>query len=399
MRMVILGGAGAMAGNMAVDLREFSSAEEFIVADVRLEAARRRCEELGDPRFRPALADASNKKALVDVLKGAQVCVNCSQYNHNITVMEACLAAGTGYIDLGGLFHVTREQKGLHEAFRQARVPAVIGMGSTPGTMNVLARYGVDLLDRVKRADALCAWIEGDKGDDGPFIPPYALRTIMEEMTEEAWAFEDGELRPYPPGSGEEVVEFPEPIGRTTCHRCLHSEPATWPVTWRDKGIQGCSFKIGMPDRLRERMAFLVRLGFHRKEALSDLSAVSPLEYLERLIAIQARAVPKPPSRGSGYEVLRARVIGTKDGLTVCHNVDLRCREHSRWGISVSTGTPPSIVSGYILEGRIPPGVYAPEEVIDPIPYFEDLGRREMYVHVETVYHPVDYPGRTIAWS
>jgi hypothetical protein len=61
-------------------------------------------------------------------------------------------------------------------------VPAVLGMGSTPGTMNVLARYGVDLLDTVERADALCAWVD-EASVEGPFIPPYALRTMQEEPT------------------------------------------------------------------------------------------------------------------------------------------------------------------------------------------------------------------------
>ena len=380
-----------MAGQVAMDLRENSAFEEFVMADIRFDQAVRRCEELEDPRFRPALADASERADLAEFLKGATVCINCAQYNYNITVMEACLEARTGYIDLGGLFHVTLKQKPMHDAFKEAGVPAVLGMGSTPGTMNVLARYGVDLLDTVERADALCAWVDEGALEDGPFIPPYALRTMLEEMTEDAWAFEDGNLRPFPAGSGGEIVRFPEPVGSVPVYLCLHSEPATWPVSWRDKGITGCAFKIGMPPSLRERMAFLVRLGFHYKEALDGVGDIPPVEYLERLIAHEARRAPEGPGTSSSFEVLRARVVGTKNGLRCTHNVDMLARDHSRWKILATTGTPPSIVAGYISEGRIPPGVWAPEEVIDPIPYFEDLAKREMRVQVETLYEPIAY--------
>jgi saccharopine dehydrogenase (NAD+, L-lysine-forming) len=378
-----------MAGQVAMDLRENSVFEDFIMADIRFDHAARRCEELGDPRFRPALADASDKQGLAKTLRGATVCINCAQYNYNTAVMGACLQAGAGYIDLGGLFHVTRKQKPMHGAFKEAGVPAVLGMGSTPGTMNVLARYGVDLLDTVERADALCAWVD-EASVEGPFIPPYALRTMLEEMTEDAWAFEDGELRPFPAGSGGEIVRFPEPVGSVPVYLCLHSEPATWPVSWRDKGLAGCAFKIGMPPSLREKMAFLARLGFHRKEALDGVGAIPPVEYLERLIAQQACGAPQGAT-SSTLEVLRARVVGTRNGLRCTHNVDMLAQDHSRWKVSATTGTPPSIVSGYMGEGRIPPGVWAPEEVIDPVPYFEDLAKREMRVQVETLYEPIAY--------
>ena len=66
--------------------------------------------------------------------------------------MEVALAAGAHYVDLGGLFHVAREQLGLDERFREAGLLAVLGMGSTPGKTNVMAARAVELLgDDVER--------------------------------------------------------------------------------------------------------------------------------------------------------------------------------------------------------------------------------------------------------
>ena len=64
--------------------------------------------------------------------------------------MRAALASGTHYLDLGGLFHVTRQQLKLHAAFRRAGLLGLLGMGAAPGTTNLLARLSADELDGVR---------------------------------------------------------------------------------------------------------------------------------------------------------------------------------------------------------------------------------------------------------
>jgi hypothetical protein len=59
----------------------------------------------------------------------------------------------------------------------------------------------------------------------------------MEEFTEDSWRFLDGELKRLPPLSGAEEIDFPPPIGRWRCFHTLHSEPATIPEAFRDKGF------------------------------------------------------------------------------------------------------------------------------------------------------------------
>ena len=66
--------------------------------------------------------------------------------------MRAALAARVPYSDLGGLYHGSIKQFGLHDDFEKAGVPALLGMGSTPGITNVMAgelARGLDSVDAI----------------------------------------------------------------------------------------------------------------------------------------------------------------------------------------------------------------------------------------------------------
>ena len=61
--------------------------------------------------------DARDAASLARALRGASVCVNCADYRLNLDVMAGALATGCHYVDLGGLFHVTRRQLELDARF------------------------------------------------------------------------------------------------------------------------------------------------------------------------------------------------------------------------------------------------------------------------------------------
>jgi len=79
-----------------------------------------------------------------------------------------------------------------------------------------------------------------------------------------AMVFEGGEFQQRPPLDGEEQYLFPDPIGWSTAHLSLHSEVATIPLSFADKGIKECSFKItafGYSEAAIGKLKFLAELG------------------------------------------------------------------------------------------------------------------------------------------
>ena len=241
MKIVVLGGAGKMGALAVEDLVVNPRVDEVVLADRDMVGAAAIAEYLDSPKLSIAEADLNDHAALVALLEPADACVNATVYYTNLKVMEACLEAGTHYTDMGGLFHGTLKQLELSDRFAEAGISAVLGMGSAPGAPNILARYAADRLDTI---DAIKIY-------DGVKPPPpgtvkftYAAPTIIDELTQQPMVFRDGEFIACEPLSEFEDYPFAGSLGILPMHLSLHSEVATLPVSFADKGVRECFFKI-----------------------------------------------------------------------------------------------------------------------------------------------------------
>src|SRR5262249_20317529 len=142
--VAVLGGAGAMGRATVFDLTAAGHAVRLLEADTA--AAARIARRYGHGRAEAARADARHPRSLATARRGPGAVAHCPPYAFNLAVMEAALRARCHYLDLGGLFHTTRKQLTLDGEFRKRRLLAVLGMGSAPGIMNVLARAAADPL-------------------------------------------------------------------------------------------------------------------------------------------------------------------------------------------------------------------------------------------------------------
>lgn len=385
MKIALLG-AGLQGNICCTDLcdSELSPAEkDIIVADYDYAKAKATADKFG---LKSVQLDVRDHDALIEVIKGRDVVINCVQYNWNIDIMRACLEVHAHYIDLGGLFHVTKEQLELNDEFEAAGLTAVLGMGSTPGTMNVMGGYAGSKLDTIYEAKAICACGDFTKSDAVIGIP-YSLLTVMEEHTMEPWILKDGEFTPVPPGSGRETIAFSEPIGNADAWYCIHSEPVQWASSFKDKGIQNASFKLSLPAEFEERVAFLADVGFATEESVTVKGEeVNPLH---TMVSVVNKYLENYDDSNDGElndcDVLRVEFTGTKDGIEKEIDVECVIRTSDKWGFmagAVDTGVPPSVVAQMICDGRITKrGAAGPEALVPPIPYFQEIAKRDMPVY------------------
>lgn len=143
--------------------------------------------------------------------------------------------------------------------------------------------------------------------------------------------------------------------------------------------------EILVADYQEEKAKFLASLGLASKDPIEvQGTEVVPLEVLTAVVDKQMKdKLGDATLRINDMECLHARVIGKKSGRKVEYIVDCIAKTHSRWGFScgdVSTGVPPSIVAQMQVEGMIRPGVWGPEQVIDPEYFFKELAKREMQI-------------------
>jgi lysine 6-dehydrogenase len=414
MRVVVVGGAGAMGRWTVRDLTESEGVGEVVVADLDGSRAREaagwaaaRSGSNGTARVSGLALDAGDGEALRRAFDGADVVCNCAVYSTNLPVMEACADAGTHYVDLGGLFHTTRRQLALHDRFVAAGVTAVVGMGGSPGTTNVLAALAGRDLDRVEEVEVRLG-VADFAPSSAPVPVPYAIQTILDEFSVPAMTFRDGRLVEVPAMSDQEELDFPPPVGRVRVGHTLHSEVATLPLHFADRGIRSVSFKVGFPAAFMDRLALLAALG------LADTSPVElpsgpvvPRELLVHCITRTA-TMPGPDTAPDDAEAIWVRVRGRRagpsgdpalaprdvsvDGSPVERLAECVVRPHPAWQAGsgqLDTGVPPSIVAQFLAAKVIDrPGVLAPEDAVPPEPYLAELAARNMEVTLVTRERP-----------
>lgn len=389
MRILVLGGAGKMGSIAVQSLALDDRVDEVIIADLNVEQAQTVADYLDSPKISIQAVDIKDQDAFVAVLRGADACLNATTYYTNLLVMEACLLAGVPYTDMGGLFHNTRKQLKLNDRFAAAGISAVLGMGSAPGVPNIQARYAADRLDTIESIK-IYDGIKPPSPDNVTFT--YAIPTIVDELTVEPMVFEDGEFVAKAPLTGFEDYWFAPPLGLLPMHLSLHSEVATLPVTFADKGVKECFFKInywGMAKETVEKVRVLADFGFASNEpVLVDGQEVTPRRMMESMLSgyvppITDFLAPAKNSPPDWVKEIVTEVKGTKDGVDMTYRLGtLTCKG------ALPTGLAPAIAAIWLAEGRIAPGVYPPEAVMDPEPFFKELEKRDVVTQV-TVTHKI----------
>ena len=205
-----------------------SGVEEVVVAD-RDEQAAAEVAGAASASARSVGVEVTHHDALVDVLGPADVVCNCVNYRLNVPVMRAAVAARTHYLDLGGLYHGTVEQLRLAAEVEGAGILALLGIGSTPGTTNVMAALGAERLDRVDEIHVRCGGWD-PRPPDAVLPAPFAIDTILDEFTIPAIAVRDGRVVELDPASAEDVFDFPKPVGRQAVTAVNHTPHASTPA-------------------------------------------------------------------------------------------------------------------------------------------------------------------------
>lgn len=398
-KYVVIGGAGAMGKITVKDLIETCAKTkdiEIVIADFDFakaqEMAKSLSETSGSLRVQAVRVDVKNHAEAASKLAGAFVLINATQYQLNIDVMQIALQIKCHYIDLGGLFHVTRKQLEFHEQFKAIGRTALLGMGAAPGITNILSRHGADQLDTVTEIHTRVGSMDQTKYEPKPALAvAYSLQTILEEFSFQPAVFTKGEFKFVEPMSGDVPHRFPPPIGVRRPMYTIHSEVATLPLSFKNKGVKEVSFKIAFDPEFTEKVRFLrdMGMGSHdhievpalNQDGSPTRARVQPIS-VTNWVAMHQPAT-KQVGRLKQYEVVRAIVKGTKNKKKLTIVVDCHTAGMPKWGIGldIDTGSPPAIAAQMLAAGEITEtGAIPAELAVPPEPFFNRLKVRKMTV-------------------
>jgi lysine 6-dehydrogenase len=371
---VLVLGYGTTGSVIARDLAETSGAD-IVVADKRPLKTKQLANELRSEKATAEQIDVTDSQLSRLLRRGFNVVVNSTFYQFNVNVMRAAIENGVHYVDLGGLYNVTLKQLELNDKAEKAGVTALLGCGCAPGITNILAMHGANKLEKVESVYMYSGAVVF-KQITGVKVA-YAVPTLLDELTLNAYPFQNSKYVEVPPLSHEETVSFPEPIGDVKAYIVIHSELATIPRTI-DKGIKNAIFKIIISPASVSKLKVLDEVGLTSKENVTVKGvSISPREFLERYFSSFARPEIK---KGDEVHVVRVEVAGEKDGKETRYTFDVINDPKPEWNASSSgfiTGVSASIITQMLARGDAQPrGVLPSEACIKPDPFIRELTKR-----------------------
>jgi len=382
MRILSLGGAGAVCRHATRDLAEFSEFDEIVIGDYNLAAAEQLAAEIGDPRITALKVDANDRDGLVQLFKGFDVILNGLPWKYDLAVTRACVEAGVNGLDVC----TEEEQWDYDAAAKEKDLIFIPGVGATPGTTNAMARRGTDYLDEVDEIQINFAAFRC------PAPAPGLLITFIYEFSphieEERLYYKDGEFHSVGPFEGLKTVSFPEPIGQQEVCYIPHSETHTMPKSLGAKAVsvRGCF----PPPAMRLARAML-ESGLYGQQPITIKGIeATPLELMHEIL-IQLPESKQSPLWGYGLVV---EVFGRRDGREVKVKLWNRHPPQEEWGGPAAyyknIAIPLSIGAQMIARGDVKHrGVVPPEMAIDPEVFFAELARRKIEIHEKIEEHHV----------
>ncbi|MGI8507158.1 MAG: saccharopine dehydrogenase family protein [Solirubrobacteraceae bacterium] len=354
LNVAVLGAAGTIAPAIIHDLAQSEEVQRMALLDLDRDRAAAVAFEHGAGKADADEIDARSVDQLAARLRDTDVLVNTASYRINLEAMQACLTAGCHYLDLGGLYWMTGRQRELNHDFEQAGLLALLGIGSSPGKTNLMARHGLAQCDQgeeIESIDVAAGGRDPVPAPDGRLRPPYAIQTLLDELTlapvvvrgrqpVEIDALTDGGL-----------IDYGAPIGEAQTIYTLHSELATFGESF---GCRSASFRLSLAPALLAR--------------LKELVGASP----EEVAAAAREAAPASAQTVSVHLI----TIRTASGRTL----EVRAQTGPHFGIGgsiVSTAAPAAASVRLLARGSITArGALPPERCIEPAEMFAELEAR-----------------------
>ena len=358
--------------------------EEICIASrtkSKCDALKEKLEGTTKTKIQTAQVDANNVDELIALIEkfNPDVVLNLALPYQDLTIMDACLATKTHYIDTANYepedtakFEY-KWQWAYREKFKEAGITALLGSGFDPGVTGVFSAYALKHeFDEINYIDIL----DCNGGDHGyPFATNFNPEINLREVSAPGSYWENGHWVEIPPMSIKREYNFDE-VGEKDMYLLHHEEIEA--LAKNIPGVKRIRFFMTFGQSYLTHMKCLENVGLLSTTPITfNGQQIVPIQFLKELL-------PDPSTLGPrtvGKTNIGCIFTGIKDGkersiyiYNVCDHQECY-REVESQAISYTTGVPAMIGTMMVVNGLWnKPGVYTTDE-FDPDPYMEALNK------------------------
>ncbi|MGV3578508.1 saccharopine dehydrogenase family protein [Brevundimonas sp.] len=341
--------------------------------------------------------DADDVPATTALIKQVQpvLVVNLALPYQDLTIMDACLAAGVNYLDTAN-YEPRDEAKfeykwqwAYQDRFKEAGLMALLGSGFDPGVTSVFTTWTKKhKLDTIRTLDIL----DCNGGDTGlPFATNFNPEINLREVTAPSRHFENGQWIEGPALTNKQTFDF-EGVGPKNMYLMYHEELESLAKFYPE--IKRIRFWMTFGDSYLKHLDVLGNVGMLSIEPIQFQGReIIPIELLKVLL-------PEPSSLGpltKGKTNIGTIATGLKDGVektvyvkNICDHEEAYA-ETGNQAVSYTTGVPAMIGAALMVTGAWKgEGVFNMEQ-LDPDPFMDMLNKHGLPWTVEELDAPLAF--------
>ncbi len=355
-KVLVIGGYGRIGKSVALDIANHTDAEVTITS---------RNSQPETSGFQFLALDLSDRPSLHKAIAPMDLVVHCAGPFHHRDgrVLETCIDAGVNYIDVSD--HRSFYERAIkHKDKAIAKgVTAILNTGIFPGISNSMVKQGIEQFDRPQKIHL--SYVVAGSGGAGLTV----MRTTFLGLKNKFAAWIDGKWQDISPYSEREVIEFPQPYGKTGVY--WFDVPETY--TFADSfPVDTVITKFGsIPD-------WYNHLTWITAHVFPDAWVTTPkgIEFFSRV----SYRMTNFTDRFSGIGVaMRVEITGENAGKpkTYCATM-----VHPNTAIAAGAGT--GSLAQFLLSGRLKqPGIYPVEQALSTELFNEAMNSRQIEIVIE----------------
>jgi saccharopine dehydrogenase (NAD+, L-lysine forming) len=345
-----------------------------------------RCEEikseLPNANLEITTVDADDTQEIIELINAvnADIVINVALPYQDLTIMDACIATKTPYLDTANYEHpdVAKFEYKLQwerdEKFKEAGIMGLLGSGFDPGVTNVFCAYAQKhYFDTIETIDIL----DCNAGDHGyAFATNFNPEINLREVSANGRYWENGEWIETKPMAIKQVWDYPE-VGEKDSYLLYHEEMES--LVKHIKGLKRIRFFMTFGESYLTHMKCLENVGMLGiKEVEHKGQKIVPIEFLKTLLPDPASLGPRTKGKTNIGIVAEGYKNGEKKKIYIYQVSDHEeCyAEVKSQAVSYTTGVPAMIGAKLMLEGKwSAEGVYNMEE-FDPDAFMDELNKQ-----------------------
>lgn len=355
MDILLLGGSGDIGFNVVKQLSSMKEVGRLVIADnnITLSQEKVKQENLKRDVFVVHINVDEEQDRLPKIMERADFVINCIGpfYHFGLIAARAAVEAGVHFIDICDEYHAMKEIFSLDSLAKEKGILLLTGMGWSPGLTNLAVKKMAAGLSQIERVQiSLCS--------NSASIKSLGMITHLLYCKREGPVFYRDHRLVEPEDSREErgIVNFLPPFEDIMVDNIIHPELYSLPLYY--PGVQEVVVRGStLPPWLYRLAQRLVRFPLFQSD-----------KYLEGLASHFYRYQLLFSHKTHPYSALRIDLWG-EVGEEKRHRVFRMIEKKGDMvGLSIATALL------MLKDGsRVPTGVYAPEGLFDPLPFFENL--------------------------